>query len=251
MTVSAGRLAAIFVELADTLGDDFQLLDFLQMLTDRTATMATGSDVGLMLADSGGRLEFMAASSAPARLTVQFQAQHREGPCVDAFHSGRPVVDVDVAAAAGRWPLFAPRAAALGFHSVHAFPMRLRTEVIGALNVFGTRPGGGLTEPEMLIMQALADAATIGLLHERAIRRGAILVEQLQHALDSRIVIEQAKGVVAQLRGISVDEAFRMIRAYARGHNRQLAEVAHAIVTDPGSLSELAGRERFRPSGPR
>jgi GAF domain-containing protein len=238
-TVSGERLATIFVEVADTLVDEFDLLDFLHMLTERAAGLVGAAAVGLMLADQRGRLEFMAGSDENVRLVELFQLQNQEGPCLEAFHSGVPVINVDLDEAAGRWPRFAPRAAAAGFLSVHAFPLRLREQVIGALNVFGGTKGGGLAEGDVPIIQALADVATIGLLQERAIRRGEQLTEQLQGALNSRIVIEQAKGAIAQLRGTTVDEAFVVIRTYARSHNHRLTDLAYTIVSDLASLPDL------------
>src|SRR4051794_23400433 len=218
-TVSAERLATIFVEVADTLVDEFDLLDFLQMLTERASDLVGAAAVGLMLADQRGRLEFMAGSDENVRLIELFQLQNQEGPCLDAFHTGQPVINVDLPGAADRWPHFVPRASAAGFRSVHAFPLRLREQVIGAMNVFGDARGGRLEEGDVPVLQALADVATIALLQERAIRRGEQLTEQLQGALNSRIVIEQAKGAVAQARGVTVDEAFVIIRGYARRHN--------------------------------
>jgi GAF domain-containing protein len=238
-TVSAERLAMILVEVADTLVDEFDLLDFLQTLTERAAVLVDAAAVGLMLADQRGRLEFMAGSDENVRMVELFQLQNQEGPCLDAFHTGRPVVNVDLTEAADRWPRFAPRAAAAGFRSVHAFPLRLREQVIGALNVFGTARSGELAAADAPIIQALADVATIGLLQERTIRRAEELTEQLQGALNSRIVIEQAKGAIAQARSVSVDDAFRIIRAYARSNNRRLIDLAHAIVEDPAGLPEL------------
>jgi GAF domain-containing protein len=239
-TVSAERLATIFVEVADTLVDDFDLLDFLQMVTERAAGLVDAAAAGLMLADQRGRLEFMAGSDENVRLIELFQLQNQEGPCLEAFHSGQPVINVDLAAATHRWPRFAPRAVATGFLSVHAFPLRLRDQVIGALNIFGGARGVKLTGIEVPIVQALADVAAIGLLQERAIRRGEELTEQLQGALNSRIVIEQAKGAIAQARGVTVDEAFTLIRAYARSHNRQLTDLAQVIVTDLARLPDLS-----------
>jgi GAF domain-containing protein len=238
-TVSAERLAKIFVEASDTLVDEFDLIDFLHMLTVRTADLVEAAAAGLLLADQRGRLEFMAASDENAKLLELFQVQNSEGPCLDAFRTAQPVVNADLRAAAGRWPRFAPRATAAGFRSVHAFPLRLRSEVIGALNVFGADTGGTLDDADVPIVQALADVAAIGLLQERAIRRGEILTEQLQGALNSRVVIEQAKGAVAQARGVSVDEAFGLIRGFARRNNRLLGDVARAIVTDPAGPSVL------------
>ena len=238
-TVSAQRLARIFVEVADTLVDEFDLIDFMHMLAERTADLVHASAVGLLLADQRGRLEFLAASDENTKLLELFQVQNSEGPCQDAFRTGTPVINADLAAAAARWPRFAPRAAAAGFRSVHAFPLRLRNEVIGALNVFGSQPGTTLDETDVPIVQALADIAAIGLLQERAIRRGELLTEQLQGALNSRIVIEQAKGAIAQARRVSVDDAFTIIRNHARRTNRRLVDVAYTLVTDPAALDEL------------
>jgi GAF domain-containing protein len=238
--VSPERLVKIFVEVSDTLVDEFDLVDFLSMLADRTATLVEASAVGLLLADQRGRLQFMAASDENARLLELFQVQNDEGPCLDAFRTTKPITNADLRDAASRWPRFAPRATEAGFRSVHAFPLRLRSQVIGALNVFGGEVGGSLDDGAIQIVQALADIAAIGLLQARAIRRGEILTEQLQGALNSRIIIEQAKGAIAQVRGVSVDDAFAMIRGYARRNNRRLGDVAHLIVTDLNSLPELA-----------
>jgi len=232
-------LAIVFVEVADTLVDEFDLLDFLQTLAERAATLVNAAAVGLMLADQRGRLEFMAGSNETVRLVELVQLQNEEGPCLEAFRTGQPVINVDLAEGAERWPSFAPRAAEAGFLSVHAFPLRLREQVIGALNVFGTAQSGELAPGDVPIIQALADVATIGLLQERTIRRAEELTEQLQGALNSRIVIEQAKGAIAQARSVSVDDAFTIIRTYARGHNRRLIDLAHAIVDNPTGVPEL------------
>jgi GAF domain-containing protein len=241
-TVSAERLAAIFVEAADTLIDDFDLIEFLHMLTERATDLVGAAATGLVMADARGRLEFMAASDENAKVLELFQLQNEEGPCLEAFLSGQPVINVDLAATAGRWPRFAPRATSAGYHSVHAFPMRLRQQVIGALNVFGGTKGGDFADGDVSIMQALTDIAAIGLLQERTIRQSEILTEQLQGALNSRIVIEQAKGAVAQACGISVDEAFTAIRRYARDHNRKLTDVAHAVTAGPGLAARIVSR---------
>ncbi|MFI7602428.1 GAF and ANTAR domain-containing protein [Actinoplanes sp. NPDC049681] len=238
-TVSAERLAAIFVEAADTLVDDFDLIEFLHMLTERATDLVGAAATGLVMADQRGRLEFMAASDEDAKLLELFQLQNEEGPCLEAFTAGQPVINVDLAAAAGRWPRFAPRATSAGYQSVHAFPMRVRQQVIGALNVFGGTKGGDFTGADVPIMQALTDIAAIGLLQERTIRHGEILTEQLQGALNSRIVIEQAKGAVAQACGVSVDEAFTAIRRFARNHNRKLTDVAHAVTAEPGLAARI------------
>jgi transcriptional regulator with GAF, ATPase, and Fis domain len=240
-TVSAERLATIFVEVADTLVDEFDLVEFLQLLADRTAGLVRATAVGLLLADQRGNLEFMAGSDENVKLLELFQLQNQEGPCLDAFRTARPVINADLRTAGGRWPHFAPRATAAGFRSVHAFPLRLRSEVIGALNLFGADVGA-FDEADVRIVQAVADVATIGLLQERTIRHSEVLTEQLQGALNSRIVIEQAKGAIAQAHGVSVDEAFARMRGYARRTNRRLSEVAHAVVTDPGIVPDVSAQ---------
>jgi GAF domain-containing protein len=183
----------------------------------------------------------MAASDERAELLELFQIQAEEGPCLDSFRSGEPVIDTDLQDAAERWPRFAPHAVLSGFRSVHAFPMRLRGQVIGGLNMFGA-DAGSMDEGDVRVIQALADIATIALLQERAIARGELLTEQLQSALNSRIVIEQAKGYLAQVHGESPDEAFTRLRAYCRRRGLLLSAVAQAVTTDPGSLPELMDR---------
>lgn len=236
-TVSAERLAKTFVEVSDTLVDEFDLIDFLYTLTVRTVDLVGATAAGLLLADQRGRLEYMAASDENTRLLELFQAQSSEGPCFDAFRTAAPVVNADLSTATPRWPRFAPRATAAGFRSVHAFPLRLRTEVIGALNVFGADNTSALDSADVPVVQALADVAAIALLQERTIRRREILSEQLQGALNSRISIEQAKGAIAQASGISVDEAFTVLRDYARRNNRRISEVARAIFTEPDGVA--------------
>jgi hypothetical protein len=235
--VSSERLADVFVEFADTLIDDYDVIEFLLMVTNRTAELVGAADVGLLLADQRGRLQFMAASNEDVKRLELFQVQVNEGPCFDAFQSGQPVVNADLLDATGRWPTFAPRATAGGYRSAHAFPLRLRQDVIGAIGVFGSEVTR-LAAAEIHVAQALAHVATIGLLQERAIRRGEVLAEQLQSALNSRIVIEQAKGAIAQFMNVSVDEAFVLLRDHAQRTKQLLGDVAHAALTDPASLAD-------------
>jgi GAF domain-containing protein len=196
---------------------------------------------GLQLADGHGQHQFIAASDEETRLLELLQLQHREGPCLDAFTTGIPVVNADLREAADRWPVFAPHAAELGFRSVHAIPLRLRSQVIGALNLFGTDTGN-LDPDDVRMVQALADVATIGLLQEQTIHRAEVLTEQLQGALNSRIVIEQAKGALARTHDIDVDRAFDLLRRYARNHNHKLVELARTVLTDPAAVPELTRR---------
>lgn len=240
-TLSAERVAAVFVEAADTLIDEFDLIEFLHMVTTRASELVGSAAAGLLLVDAGGVLQFMAASDEQAQLLELFQVQAVEGPCQDCFRTGSPITVADLREAGDRWPRFAPRAVEAGFRSVHAFPMRLRREVIGALNLFGTLPAQ-MDPSDIPVVQALADVATIGVLQERAVRRGEAVSEQLQAALQSRIVIEQAKGAIAQVFGVSVDEAFKILRTYCRSNSLRLGAVALSVVTDPATLTKLRPR---------
>jgi GAF domain-containing protein len=232
--IATDRIPALFVEVADTLVDDFDIIEFLHSLTVHAAVVSGAEAVGLMLADTRGRLRFMASSNETGRTLELLQLQNHEGPCLDCYITQAPVVNADLATAQDRWPAFAPAASAAGFHSVHAFPMRLRDNVIGALNLFG-HEDVLFTDDEVRVVQALADIATIGLLQARSIARADALTEQLQGALNSRIVIEQAKGALAQLEGITPQEAFEQLRKEARSSRRRLVEVATDV---------LAGLER-------
>jgi GAF domain-containing protein len=227
--ISADQLAEVFVDVADTLVADFDLLSFLHTLVDHAATVSGAEAVGLLLADHHDHLRFMAATSERGKLLDLYQLQTSQGPCLDSFRTQEPVVNADLATATDRWPLFAPHAIEAGFQSVHAFPMRLRDTVIGGFNLFGSTTIR--FEPAKIrIVQALADVATIAILQERSIARAESFTEQLQGALNSRIVIEQAKGAVAKLVGIDVDDAFEIIRARARANQLRLVDVAHAVL---------------------
>jgi transcriptional regulator with GAF, ATPase, and Fis domain len=222
------ELAEVLVEMADTLVDDFDVIEFLHVLTERSVQLLGVAAAGLLLTDGQGTLQVVAASSERTRLLELFQLQTYEGPCVDCFRAGQPVSAADLALAA-RWPQFAAAAKDAGFAAVHAVPMRLRTDVIGALNFFDVSPGV-LDPVKMRAGQALADVATIGLLQQRAIRRRDVLTEQLQTALNSRILIEQAKGVLAERLKVDVGEAFTLLRDNARRRSRPLSELAQAVV---------------------
>jgi len=234
--ISTERLSDLFVEVADTLVADFDLVDFLHKLTDHAAAVSGAEAVGLMLADHHGQLRYMAASNETGKMLELFQLQNSEGPCLDCFHTGAPVVNADLAAASDRWPHFAPAAIAAGFQSVHAFPMRLRNSAIGALNLFG-HAHTEFQERDVRVVQALADVATIALLQERSIARADALTEQLQGALNSRIVIEQAKGAIAQMEGSTPTEAFELMRSQARASRRRLVDVAADVLEKIGGRS--------------
>lgn len=239
------QLADVFVEMADTLVDDFDVIEFLHMLTERCVELLGVSAAGLLLTDQRDTLQVVAASSPRTRLLELFQLQINQGPCLDCFRTGQPVSVADLTLVTARWPRFTAAAAEVGFTAVHALPMRLRSEVIGALNLFDVRPGA-LDEEMLRIGQALADVATIGLLQQRAIHRRDILTEQLQTALNSRVLIEQAKGVLAERLQVNVGQAFTILRDSARSRNRRLSELAQAIVDGsehlaPGPVTGQAG----------
>jgi transcriptional regulator with GAF, ATPase, and Fis domain len=227
--MSERQLAEAFVEMADTLVDDFDLIDFLHVLTDRCVRLLNVSAAGLLLTDQRGALQLVAASTEQTRLLELFQLQTDQGPCVECFGTGRPIEVVDLAAATERWPRFVGAARRTGFAAVHALPMRLRSDVIGALNLFSTE-ARALGPDTVRLGQALADVATIGLLQARAIRQRDALAEQLQTALNSRVLIEQAKGVIAERRHIDMDQSFTLLRGSARTRNRRLSDLARAVV---------------------
>jgi GAF domain-containing protein len=230
VTTRETLLADTFVELADTLVDDFDLIDFLHVLVERTVALVDADASGIMLADQRGGLEVMAASSHAAQLVELFELQHQEGPCLEAFRSGQPVSKVDVGEMQAAWPTFTPRLTQAGFTSAQAIPMRLRENVIGALNVFCVSPGP-LSDDDTKLARALADIATVGILQQRVISARDLLAEQLQGALTSRILIEQAKGVLAGSSGLSVDQAFTLMRTHARSTGAHLRTVAEEVIT--------------------
>ncbi|WP_329360763.1 GAF and ANTAR domain-containing protein [Streptomyces sp. NBC_01483] len=231
-------LAKTFVELADNLVADFDLIDFLRLLTDRCVGMLGASAAGVLLADRDGELRVMAASDEQVRLLELFQLQNDEGPCLDCFRTGAPVIVANLSGEADRWPRFVAAAHRSGFGSVQALPMRLRDEVVGALNLFHATPGPFESDATPLA-QALADVATISLLQQRTAHRSTVLNEQLQSALNSRVLIEQAKGKLAERRGIDMEQAFTTLRGYARAHNRRLSDLARAFIDDSEALPGL------------
>jgi GAF domain-containing protein len=231
-------LAAAFVSLADTLVDDYDVIDLMHRLTTHCVELLPVDAAGLLLADRRGSLHVVSSSTEHARVVELFQLETDEGPCLDSFRSSRPVTAPDLREAVARWPRFAVLAQAEGFRSVHAVPLRLRSQTIGALNLFGARPGA-LPAADLRLGQALADVATIGILQERAIRDRDMLAEQLQGAVTSRVIIEQAKGVLAERGGLNMAEAFAVLRGHARRTNQRLSDLARDIVNRTVSTDQM------------
>ena len=234
-------LAKAMVELADTLVADFDVVELLTVLADRCVEVLDVQAAGIMLVAPDGDLRAMASSSEAMRVLELYELQSQEGPCLDCYRTGEPVVNQDLTAASGRWPRFAPEALAAGFHSVQALPMRLRGIVIGALNLFHVEPGEK-DEADIVAAQALADIATIGIIQHRNAMESQVVNDQLSNALNSRVVIEQAKGIVAERMGLNMDESFAMLRIYARDHNQRLADVARDVIS--GTLTAAAFTRR-------
>jgi GAF domain-containing protein len=233
------RLAQVFVELADTLIENFDVVDFLQTLTDRCVELLGADAAGLMLSDQRGGLQLMTATLERARVLEVFELQVQEGPCLECFTTGEAVTNIELAEARRRWPLFTPAAVEAGFGATHALPMRLRGRVIGALNLFTNEPVH-LSGSDLGVGQAMADVATIGLLHQRIAHEQTVLSEQLQMALHSRVLVEQAKGALAARAGVSVAEAFVRMRAHARSNNVALSVVAGEVVEGKVTADMLA-----------
>jgi hypothetical protein len=233
---SRADLARAFVELADTMVADFDLLDFLHGLVERCVSLLAAEAAGLMLSDQRGHLRVLASTSEEARLLELFELQNAEGPCLDSFHSGEQVVNVDLAEAYRRWPVFAPEAAAAGFGSVHALPLRLRGTVLGAVNLFcGDHR---LSPADIGVGQALADVATIGLLSQRS-EDAEVIAETLQEALNNRIVLEQAKGVLAEVLHVDMEQGFRLLRRSAHLRRSTLTAVAAGVINRSIDASSL------------
>lgn len=233
------KLSNAFVKLADTLVADFDVLELLHWLVEECTEILDTQAGGLLLMDPVGQLQLVASTSEDATLVEVLQLAAGRGPCLQCFTSGTPVTIGDIAAEGTQWPEFSAEALKQGFKSVHATPLRLRGQTIGTMNLFSYNKGA-LVPEDIAVAQALADVATIGIIQERNIRSAQLLSEQLQHALDSRILIEQAKGVVATTMGITVDAAFAHIRTYARDKNLPLRQVADDLIARRLEFGEIS-----------
>lgn len=231
------RILEAVVSLVDSLLDDFDVVDLLTELTERCALLLDVEQAGLLLADPLERLRLLAATSEATRELELFQLQADEGPCVDCHLTGEPVSVADLEAEADRWPRFVPAALEAGFSSVHAIPLRAAGIVLGALGLFGTRPGA-LNEADRLVGQTLAHIASVAILQEHS-PTPAVVMQQLRNALTGRVYVEQAKGFLRESLDISVEQAFRLLRNYARAHGEHLTDVARRLMTDRQSRPQI------------
>jgi GAF domain-containing protein len=223
------RLLETFARLVDTLVADYDIVDLLQLLVDTCQDLLGATAAGILLADSAGELELIVSTSEAASLVEMMQLGAEAGPCIESFRTGQVVSVSNIATTPEDWSAFRDSALSQGFASVHAIPMRLRDETIGTLNLLRENTGE-LHPQDTVAAQAFADVATIGILHERTLREQSVLAEQLQAALNSRVVIEQAKGIVAYTQQIPVEEAYTVIRNYARSHQLPIRQVAERLV---------------------
>jgi GAF domain-containing protein len=230
MTDSREReIIRAFVDLSSELVDDYDVVEVLSLLTTSCASLLDVASAGLLLADGRGVLHLAASSSERAHHLEVFQLQRDEGPCLDCYRDGEAVIVPDLAAEEKRWPHFFQAARAVDFVSVHALPMRLRDTVLGTLGLFGDE-AGRLDDEDLALAQALVHVVSVAIVNEKSAADLATINSQLQHALTSRIVVEQAKGVIAQTGGVEMEVAFGVLRRYARDHGRRLSDVAGEVV---------------------
>lgn len=237
------RLAHVFVELADTLIDQFDVIDFLYTLAERSVELLHIEASGLVLADQRGHLRVLASSAEQVRMLELFEVQNSEGPCLDCYLTGEPVVNVGLEQGRERWPRLTGLLNAAGFRSAHALPLRLRTRVVGAMNLFCAEDVV-LSDDDLVVGQALADVATIGLLQERGVHQQEVLAEQLEAALNNRTLVEQAMGILAERTNVEADEALAQMLSYARRHGRPLVTIASDLID--GSIDLVASGSEAR-----
>ncbi|RFA06713.1 transcriptional regulator [Subtercola boreus] len=248
-TTREARISAAFVKVADTLTKDFDVVDLLHTLVEECVEILGIDAGGLMLADANGQLQLMTSTSESADLVEIMQLAADAGPCIDCFATGVAVNVPDIQHDGGQWPAFQKAAIQQGFNSVHATPMKLRGHIIGTMNLFGKK-SAEVSARDADLAQALTDVATIGILQERLIREGQMIAEQLHSALDTRIIIEQAKGFVAHSLSIEMPDAFFALRSYARNHNFTIRSVAEQISNQTLTVDELTLNPLSKDSAP-
>lgn len=229
--MTEGRERAViraFVDLSNELVDGYDVVDMLSRLTSSCARLLDVASAGLLLADARDRLHLVASSSERTHHLEIFQLQRDQGPCLDCYRHREAIIVPDLAAEV-RWPEFCRAARSAGFESVHALPMRLNDSVLGTLGLFGEEVGR-LGVDDLALAQALVHVASVAIVNEKSSTDLVTINSQLQRALTSRIVVEQAKGVIAHVGGVDMDGAFAVLRQYARDHGRKLSDVAAEVV---------------------
>ncbi len=249
LIVDRNDAATAFVELVDALVGDFDVIDMLTVLATRSVELVGAAASGILLAGSDGTLRVVGAANEQAHLLELLQVQNEEGPCLDCYRTGQVINHADLTMDSP-WPRFAAASVTMGYASVCAVPLRLRDFRMGCLNLFMSE-AGALPDADVALAQALADVASIAIMQDQVSRDGAVREAQLQHALDSRIVIEQAKGMIAVHRGVGMDAAFVRLRSYARSNNLRLADVATTLIDGSVSLDVLNPQDRPTPSAAR
>ena len=237
--------ATTFVEIVDTLVGDFDVIDVLTVLTSRCVELLDAAAAGILLADSSGLLRVIGASTEQIGLLELFQIQNDQGPCLDCYNTGTVVINANLARSS-RWPQFAAESIAAGFPSVCAVPLRLKEARLGCLNLFMAEPVA-LTDTDVALAQALADVAAIAIVQDQTTRDAIIRQGQLQHALTSRVSIEQAKGIIAERAKVDMDNAFARLRAFARSNNRGLTDVAKSLIAGSIDIDALTRPRRPPP----
>lgn len=232
------RVADILVDVASQLVNGYDTFDFLYSVAEHALTLTGAKAAAVLLAGSEGQLQYMAATAKSAEILQDLAARHGDGPCQECYRTGERVIVADLEQALPRWPIFVPRAIALGYEAVHVLPLRFQQQKVGTLKLFLPR-GIELDDMKEKTVQALADIVTITVLQDRNLQQAQTVNEQLQGALSSRIVIEQAKGALAHHQGIGVDEAFRTLRAYARDNQRRLTDLCDEVVNKPGIFNSV------------
>lgn len=245
--IKGDHLAEVLIEITNTLVDDVDPIEFLRLVTSRTAAMSQSLWASVVLADAEGRLQLAAASSESAALIDLFRLDVGDGPWLDCFRTGSPVVNTDLTQAQARWPVLAPRALDSGFRWVSTFPLRGRTGVIGALNLFSTDPAH-LEPQDVRILQSLADVATIGLLHQRSPHEEVLAATRLHRSLTDRIAGEQAKGALASTQNVSIEAASDLIADYAHRTDQHPVTVAEAVLANPDLIAPADPRTLLTPA---
>lgn len=232
------RISRTFIRLADTQVSAFDLADSLNGLAEQCVELLAVPAAGVLLLDPHGNLAAAAPSAQREKLMALFSTGADSGFWADILQSGTAVHCTELHSEPARWPSFTTAAEKCGFKALHALPMRLRERTIGVLILLSSEPGGADSD-DLALAQALADIATIGILQHRTIETGDRLNQQLQTALTSRVVIEQAKGVLSHHGSLSMDEAFRRLRRYTRSHNRLLTDLAGSVADGTADLDAI------------